>query len=168
METPKRENFSLKKVKLNPKGGIKAEYEISLELDGEVLIKDRSEICSQEIHPDLRQAINALRPRVAEIFEMSDTTAERIEVRGIAISGEGDKEAVIVTSVFETASGQKPCIKTPRIFTAGEYGELAELDAIVETIRDEVYAYIFAGKQAQLSFFGAEAAESDDIPEGVE
>lgn len=167
METPKKDNFTLRKVKLQPKGGIKTDYEIAIALDGEVVVTERSEITGREVHPDFKNAVKALAPVVADVFEFSDETAERIEVRGIAISGEGDKEGVVITSVFETSNGQKTCINTPRLFTAGD--ENQALDAAVENIRDEVYAYLFEGKQAQLSLFGdnGEAAESNDIPDGI-
>ena len=166
METPKKDNFTLKKVKFLPKGGIQTDYEIALAVDGEVLTKERSEVCSQEVHPDLKDAIKALSPIVADVFEFQDEAKERIEVRGIAISGIGDKEGIVITSVFETSNGQKTCINTPRLLTATDDGQT--LDAAVEKIRDEVYAYLYEGKQAQLSLFGPEdSAESNDIPDGI-
>ena len=52
------------------------------------------------------------------------------------------------------------------------FGFEEELEEIVGKIEREVYAYLFDGKQAQLSLFGAEnaaesnanATKSDDMP----
>ena len=117
METPKKENFSLQKVKLLPKGGIKTDYEMSFVLDSEIQTTERSEIAGREVHPDFKEALKALRPVVASLFDFSDAAAERIEVRGIAISGAGDKAGVVITSVYETTNGMKTCINTPRLLT---------------------------------------------------
>ena len=55
------------------------------------------------------------------------------------------------------------------------FGFEEELETIVEAIKKEVYAYLFKGKQAQLSLFGEEqepaadggddGGDSNDLPE---
>ena len=82
---------------------------------------------------------------------------------------------VVITAVYTTANGLKTCINTPRIKMATiSFGFEEELEEIVGKIEREVYAYLFDGKQAQLSLFGADGnanpetnandPEPDDLP----
>ncbi len=189
---PTEKDFNLSKVKLLPKGGIEAEYQVTQIVNGETSLIDRNETCTRDIHPDLHDLFEDLRNIVARTFnitsfltllesdemkvpeakrmiarEFADELIQKIEVRGVAWSGTGDKSGVVITSVYETANGLKTCINTPRIVLATiSFGFEEELEAIVEAIKKEVYAYLFKGKQAQLSLFGepAPAAESEESP----
>lgn len=191
---PTEKDFNLSKVKLLPKGGIQAEYQVTQIVNGETSLIDRNETCTRDIHPDLHGLFEDLRNIVARTFnitsfltllesdemkvpetkrmiarEFADELIRKIEVRGVAWSGTGDKSGVVITSVYETANGLKTCINTPRIVLATiSFGFEEELEAIVESIKKEVYAYLFKGKQAQLSLFGdpAPAAESEESPVG--
>ena len=189
---PTEKDFNLSKVKLLPKGGIQAEYQVTQIVNGETSLIDRDETCTRDIHPDLHGLFEDLRNIVARTFNITsflsllesdemklseskkmlarsfaDELIQKIEVRGVAWSGTGDKSGVVITSVYETANGLKTCINTPRIVLATiSFGFEEELETIVESIKTEVYAYLFKGKQAQLSLFGdpAPAAESEEIP----
>ena len=102
--------------------------------------------------------------------QFADELLSKIDVRGVSWSGTNDNVGVVITAVFETPNGLKTCINTPRIKMAQiSFGFEEELETIVESIKNEVYAYLFKGKQAQLSLFGqdgeqAPADESDDMP----
>lgn len=189
---PTEKDFNLSKVKLLPKGGIEAEYQVTQIVNGETSLIDRNETCTRDIHPDLYGLFEDLRNIVARTFNITsfltllesdemklpeskkmlarsfaDELIHKIEVRGVAWSGTGDKSGVVITSVYETANGLKTCINTPRIVLATiSFGFEEELETIVEAIKKEVYAYLFKGKQAQLSLFGepAPAAESEESP----
>lgn len=189
---PTEKDFNLSKVKLLPKGGIEAVYQLTQVIEGGTSLVDRNETCSREIHPDLNGLFEDLRSIVARVFNITsflsllesdemklpeskkilarsfaDELIRKIEVRGVAWSGTGDKAGVVITAVYETANGLKTCINTPRIVLSTiSFGFEEELETIVETIIKEVYAYLFKGKQAQLSLFGdpAPAAESEEIP----
>lgn len=182
---PTEKDFNLSKVKLLPKGGIQAEYQVTQTIDGDASLIDRNETCTRDVHPDLAAMFEDLRTIVGRVFNITsfltllesdemklpeskrmlarsfaDELLSKIEVRGVSWSGTGDNVGVVITAVFETPNGLKTCINTPRIKMAQiSFGFEEELETIVESIKTEVYAYLFKGKQAQLSLFG-----QDDAP----
>lgn len=193
---PTEKDFNLSKVKLLPKGGIQAEYQVTQIVDGENSLIDRNETCTRDVHPDLTAMFEDLRTIVGRVFnitsfltllesdemklpeskkllarQFADELIGKIDVRGVSWSGTGDNVGVVITAVFETPNGLKTCINTPRIKMAQiSFGFEEELETIVEAIKTEVYAYLFKGKQAQLSLFGqdgeqAPADGTDDMPE---
>lgn len=177
---PSEKNFHLSKVKLDPKQGLVVNYQITTNEGSEPCVIDRTEVSSREVHPDLKGLFDDLRSVVGRVLgissflsliesdgfglrkakqeearEFAEELLQKIEVRGVAWSGTGEGEGVVITSVFETPNGQKTCINTPRLkLSQISYGFEEELEAIVEQIGHEVYAYLFEGKQAQLSLFG--------------
>lgn len=183
---PTENDFNLSKVKLLPKGGIQAEYQVTQIVEGETSLIDRNETCSRDVHQDLLGLFADLRNIVGRVFgitsflsfidaeALSHNVADRarafaeellskIEVRGVAWSGTGDNTGVVITSVFETPNGLKTRINTPRIKMATiSFGFEEELETIVESIKKEVYAYLFNGKQAQMSLFGGNGAADDE------
>lgn len=190
---PTEKDFNLSKVKLLPKGGIQAEYQVTQIVDGETSLIDRNETCTRDVHPDLLAMFTDLRTIVARVFNITsfltllesdemklpeskkmlarnfaDELLQKIEVRGVAWSGTGDNTGVVITSVFETPNGLKTSINTPRIKMATiSFGFEEELETIVESIKKEVYAYLFRGKQAQMSLFGDNGA-ADDEPDPLD
>ena len=190
---PTEKDFNLSKVKLLPKGGIQAEYQVTQTVDGETSLIDRNETCTRDVHPDLLAMFTDLRTIVARVFNITSflTLLEsdemklpeskkmlarnfanellaKIEVRGVSWSGTDDNTGVVITAVFETPNGLKTCIKTPRIKMATiSFGFEEELETIVESIKKEVYAYLFKGKQAQMSLFGDNGA-ADDEPDPID
>lgn len=190
---PTEKDFNLSKVKLLPKGGIQAEYQVTQIVDGETSLIDRNETCTRDVHPDLLAMFTDLRTIVARVFNITsfltflesdemklteskkmlarnfaDELLAKIEVRGVAWSGTGDNTGVVIRSVFETLNGLKTCINTPRIKMATiSFGFEEELENIVESIKKEVYAYLFKGKQAQMSLFGDNGA-ADDEPDPLD
>lgn len=187
---PTEKDFNLSKVKLLPKGGIQAEYQVTQTVDGETSLIDRNETCTRDVHPDLLGLFEDLRQIVARVFNITsfltllesdemkltdakkmiarnfaDELISKIDVRGVSWSGTGDGLGVVVTSVFETPNGLKTCINTPRIKLAQiSFGFEEELEQIVEAVKREVYAYLFKGKQAQLALFGQNPADDENDP----
>ena len=179
-QIPSEKNFNLSKVKLNPNGGLQAEYQLTESVGGELSVTDYHASVTRDIHPDLKGLFEDLRPIVGRIFNITsfltllesddmklpeskkilarnfaDELLEKIEVRGVSWSGAEDNKGVVVTAVFETPNGLKTCINTPRIKLAPiSFGFEEELEAIVDRIQTEVYEFLFKGKQAQLSLFG--------------
>ena len=193
---PTEKDFNLSKVKLLPKGGLCAEYQVTVIVDGENSLIDRNETCTRDVHPDLLGLFDDLRTIVGRVFNITsflallesddfklteskkalarsfaDELLQKIEVRGVAWSGTGDNAGVVITSVYETPNGLKTCINTPRMKMATiSFGFEEELEQIVEQIKNEVYAYLFKGKQAQMSLFGqpeADDTERDPIDEDM-
>ena len=185
---PTEKDFNLSKVKLLPKGGIQAEYQITQVVNGENSVIDRNETCTRDIHPDLRGLFEDLRNIVGRVFNITsfltflesdeiklpeskrtaarlfaDELLQKIDVRGVSWSGNGDNAGVVITAVFETPNGLKTCINTPRIKLATiSFGFEEELEQIADSIKTEVYAYLFKGKQAQLSLFGESAPDAPE------
>ena len=193
-QTPSEKNFNLSKVKLNPTGGLKAEYQVSETVGGEPSVTDYNANVTRYIHPDLRGLFEDLRPIVGRVFgitsfltllesdemEMDDAKkfiarsfanelVSKIDVRGVSWSGTEDNVGVVITAVFETPNGLKTCINTPRIKLAQiSFGFEEELEQIVGLIKKEVYQFLFNGKQAQLSLFGDQPADDEKSDEGGE
>lgn len=177
---PTEKNYNLSKVKLNPNGGLQADYQVTETVGGEPSVTDYHASVSRDIHPDLRGLFEDLRPIVARVFNITsfltfldsdemklpeskkmlarafaDELIAKIDVRGVSWSGTDDNTGVVITAVFETPNGLKTCINTPRIKMATiSFGFEEELEKIVEAIKTEVYQFLFNGKQAQLSLFG--------------
>lgn len=187
---PTKKNFSLTKVKLLPNGGLEAEYQITEVVGDEPSISDCKTVCTRDVHPDLKQLFAELRAIVAQTFgffgflplldgagnglkekgaEFAQAMADKIDVRGVSWSGAGDKAGVVLSSVYEVFNGLKTAINTPRIKLGQEsFGFEEDLEDLTEQIKDEVYAFLYEGKQAQLSLFGDNAETSgepgDDLP----
>lgn len=179
-QTPSEKNFNLSKVKLNPNGGLAADYQVTETVGGEPSVTDYHANVSRDIHPDLRGLFEDLRPIVARVFNITsfltfldsdemklpeskkmlarafaDELIAKIDVRGVSWSGTDDNIGVVITAVFETPNGLKTRINTPRIKVAQiSFGFEEELETIVTSIKREVYEFLFNGKQAQLSLFG--------------
>lgn len=191
---PSEKNFNLSKIKIDPKGGIKAEYQITASVDGEPSVIDRTESCDRDVHPDLLALFEDLRSIVARVFGMTsfltllesdemklpeskkltarsfaDELLSKIEVRGVSWSGTDENAGVVITAVFETTNGLKTCINTPRIKLATiSFGFEEQLETIVNEIKSETYKYLFEGKQAQLSLFGPSGEPAGDPAEAAE
>lgn len=191
---PSEKNFNLSKVKLNPNGGLQADYQLTETVGGETSITDYHATVSRDIHPDLRGLFDDLRPIVARVFNITsfltlvesgemksskqqkdnarafaDELIQKIDVRGVSWSGTYENVGIVITSVFETPNGLKTCINTPRIKVGQiSFGFEEELEKIVDLVKTEVYEFLFNGKQAQLSLFGDtpdNGVVGDDMPE---
>lgn len=181
METkPQLKDLNLQKVKLEPKGGLQAVYQLTEVVKGEPTITDYQVNVARDIHPDLQKLFKDLRSIVGRVFGLTsfltitdgkelgltDTKKEiarkyaegllqKIDVRGLSWSGSDENAGIIITSVYETPNGLKTCINTPRIKVAqSSFGFEEELEEIADAIKEEVYEFLFNGKQAQLSLFG--------------
>lgn len=181
----KRENFQLRKVKLIS-GGIEADYIDMANPDAQL-----SQSRQTNPHPDLRGAIELLRCYVAnathldavqklkefivsetgkkeyqgilaKAASMQDDILQNIEVRGLSIKGEEEKQSVVITSVL-TCNGAKTALNTPRILLNGtKYGTEEAMQEDIDAIVEETYQYLFEGKVAQLQMdFNEEEEETE-------
>lgn len=200
MTKPNPKDFQLEKVKLVNNGGICAHYDVTEVVGGTSYTNHYVVDNGMDVHPDLAGLFEDLRPIVARVFNINSFLSfvedpankipakiqeqargfagellNNIEVRGVSFSGKDDNVGVVITAVYTTANGLKTCINTPRIKMATiSFGFEEELEEIVGKIEREVYAYLFDGKQAQLSLFGADGnanpetnandLEPDDMP----
>ena len=197
MSVPSKKAFSLAKVKLLKDEGLSAQYEVVETIGTESYTNDFEIESPKDIHPDLRECFERLRPIMARIFNVtsflslvegkdfgaskSQTEAARnfadeilknIEIRGISYSGTGDNVGVVITGLLTVANNQKVAINSPRIkFTSITFGFEEELEEIAADIENEVYAFLFEGKKAQTELFGADGepaqTDDDDMPGGM-
>lgn len=179
MLVPKENQFVLSKVKLLKDGGIDVHYEVTEVIATESYTNQYHVTSAKDIHPDLQSLFDDLAPIMGRVFnitsflsmvetpefkatknqketaeEFADECLKNIEVRGVSLSGKGDNIGVVLTGLFTTANGQKTAINSPRMKYNTEYfGFEEELERIVNEIEDEVYAFLFKGKKAQLELF---------------
>lgn len=182
MLIPSENAFALSKVKTLKDGGLDVHYEVTEIIGNESYTNKYHVESAKDIHPDLRDCFDRLRPIMGRIFnitsflsmvETSDFKATKkqielsrdfayemlknIEVRGVSFSGQDDNVGVVLTGLFTVSNNQKTAINSPRLkFNTETCGFEEELEAIVSDIENEVYAFLFKGKKAQLELFGAD------------
>lgn len=176
-------DFNLQKVKLEPKGGLQAVYQLTEVVKGEPTVTDYQVNVARDIHPDLQKLFKDLRSIVGRCIGLTsfltitdgkelglkaaekeiarkyaEGLLQKIDVRGISWSGQDENVGIIITSIYETPNGLKTCINTPRIKIAQtSFSFEEELEEIADAIKEEVYEFLFNGKQAQLSLFGEQS-----------
>lgn len=181
MLIPSEKAFALSKVKTLKDGGLDVHYEVTETIGNESYTNKYHVESAKDIHPDLRDCFDRLRPIMGRIFnitsflsmvEASDFKATKkqnelsrdfaeemlknIEVRGVSFSGQ-DNVGIVLTGLFTVSNGQKTAINSPRLkFNTEKFGFEEELEEIAADIETEVYAFLFKGKKAQLELFGAD------------
>lgn len=182
MPIPSEEKFALSKVKLLKDGGLDVHYEVTEVVGNESYTNKYHVESAKDIHPDLRDCFDCLRPIMGRIFnitsflsmvetsdfkatkkqselsrDFADEMLKNIEVRGVSFSGQDDNVGVVLTGLFTVSNNQKTAINSPRLkFNTETFGFEEELEEIVADIESEVYAFLFKGKKAQLELFGAD------------
>ena len=200
MLVPSEQQFALSKVKTLKDGGLDVHYEVTEVVGNESYTNKYHVESAKDIHPDLRILFDRLRPIMGRIFNITsflsmvetdefkatkkqsetarnfaDECLKNIEVRGVSLSGNDDNLGCVLTGLFTVSNNQKTAINSPRLkFSTETFGFEEELETIISDIENEVYAFLFKGKKAQLELFGAdgEAApgigaepENDEFPD---
>lgn len=181
MLVPSEQQFALAKVKLIKDGGITVHYEVTEVVGAESYTNKYHVESAKDIHPDLKECFDRLRPIMGRIFNITsflsmldvkefkatekqkeygrsfaDEMLKNIEVRGVSFSGQDDNVGVVLTGLFTVSNNQKTAINSPRLkFNSETFGFEEELEEIAADIETEVYAFLFKGKKAQLELFGA-------------
>lgn len=189
MLIPSEKAFALSKVKTLKDGGLDVHYEVTETIGNESYANKYHVKSAKDIHPDLRDCFDRLRPIMGRIFnitsflsmvetpdfkatkkqselsrDFADEMLKNIEVRGVSFSGQGDNVGVVLTGLFTVSNNQKTAINSPRLkFNAGTFGFEEELEEIVADIENEVYAFLFKGKKAQLELFGADGEPASGL-----
>lgn len=182
MLIPSERAFTLSKVKTLKDGGLDVHYEVTETIGYESYTNKYHVESAKDIHPDLRDCFGRLRPIMGRIFnitsflsmvetsdfkatkkqselsrDFADEMLKNIEVRGVSFFGQDDNVGVVLTGLFTVSNNQKMAINSPRLkFNTETFGFEEELEAIVADIENEVYAFLFKGKKAQLELFGAD------------
>jgi len=190
MRKPQRKDFTLEKVKSVKGGGLEINYEVE-DVIGQEAYHDKDQKKSTKVpHPDLTGQLRLLVPMLARVYhftfirEIVNTPEfkatkdqarlaeravqgiiEKITVTGVSISGQDENKGIIITGTFNGDQlNVKMAINSHRIkFNSTVYGFEDGLEEIITKLTDEVYEYLFEGKQAQLEMFtGAE--QGDELP----
>lgn len=182
MLIPSEKAFALSKVKTLKDGGLDVHYEVTETIGNESYTNKYHIESAKDIHPDLRDCFDRLRPIMGRIFnitsflsmvetsdfkatkkqselsrDFADEMLKNIEVRGVSFSGQDDNVGVVLMGLFTVSKNQKTAINSPRLkFNTETFGFEEELESIVADIENEVYAFLFKGKKAQLELFGAD------------
>lgn len=182
MLIPSKDKFALSKVKTLKDGGLDVQYEITEVVGNESYTNKYHVVSAKDIHPDLRNLFDNLRPIMGRIFNITSFKSmiatpdfkatkkqqgiaeifaqeclKNIEVRGVSLSGQDDNVGVVLTGLFTVSNNQKTAINSPRLkYNTETFGFEEELENIVCDIEEEVYEFLFEGKKAQLELFGAD------------
>lgn len=182
MLIPSEKAFALSKVKTLKGGGLDVHYEVTETIGDESYTNKYHVESAKDIHPDLRDCFNRLRPIMGRIFnitsflsivetpdfkatqkqnelsrDFADEMLKNIKVRGVSFSGQNDNVGVVLTGSFTVSDDQKTAINSPRLnFNTKVFGFEKELEEIAADIETEVYAFLFKNKKAQLELFGAD------------
>lgn len=148
-----KEQFHLSSVELWKFGGLTAVYSLT-DSEGS---SDYKVTLTKSIHPDLSALLASLRPRAEFALgfpaqEVNEDENYVVNVTGVKINS-GTNTTFVISALIKGPAGDYKA-KTPKL-------SLKEDDQpTIDRLEDEVYAYLFEGKSAQLSIFG-------DEPDGV-
>lgn len=175
MNVPSEKAFALSKVKLLKGGGLSVHYEVT-EVIGQESYTNKYQVDSaKDVHPDLFALFANIRPIMGRVFnfvsslsmteadEYQSEILDKLDVRGVSLSGMDDNLGVVIYGTYETRNGQKVAVNTPRIQLGTiSFGFEEELEEIIGQIEGEVYAFLFKGKKAELELFGE---DGEPMPE---
>lgn len=178
----KRDNFSMKKIKLLKGGGIESVTIIELSIDGAFMEVERSQKTPIVPAPSLEGAVRSLKEKLLiscgymdmktlinspefkatkaqkdAAQKMIDIRMEKTNVTGVHVSGQDQNAGVIITGKIQAENGSNIAINSPRIrFSSSVFGFEEDLQGEVTSMEGELYEYLHEGKKAQLEVFGNE------------
>lgn len=184
---PSENNFALSKVKILKNGGLDVHYEVTEVKGSEAYTTKYHVECTRDIHPDLRALFDQLRPIMGRVFNITSFLSmvesdefkatkkqnqaardfaglclDNIEVRGVSLSGMDENLGCVLTGLFTVSNDQKTAINSPRLRLSSEvFGFEEQLETIVAEIEREVYAFLFKGKQAEMTLFDGAVEDMD-------
>lgn len=147
------QTFELKSFKL-AEFGVDCKYKLAeTDDDGVVAENDYHVKVSRPIHRDLEQLFSVdLVQILADIFGAEDN--EAIVPNGISFAGKNDNVGVAISGDLKTKIG-KVSFKTKRVkYLTGTSDFAAKLTVFADKIVDEVHAYLFENKTAEMAVFG--------------
>jgi len=152
-------NTTIKKAQLKDNSFLSVEYS-EQQADGFSVIKKE---CKIPVHQDLKDAFKELDKHLADLSFQHDRSGNLctidISCKGFTISGNGDNEGVTLTGVRILENDKVLNINSPfQRFDSDYYGYESTADLIycLDKCKEEVNAYLFAGKHAddnQLELF---------------
>lgn len=126
-------------------------------------------VCESRVHPDLKNAVDALAVHFAILSDYitvkrarDKEELEKFVMIGYSIGGKEEEEGITITGQRKTSYGKKLTLNTPFLLleSSGEtYSLIGDLNSKIKTIEDEVLKYLTEGKKApdpQTSMFPPE------------
>lgn len=182
MAVPSESSFKLSKVQLQSNESVKVNYEICESVGGVEYTNKYKIESTKEIHPDMKHLFDCLADVLADtcnVYKLVDTVClpkfeateeqrtiareeletitEGITVKSVTLSGKDDNIGCIISGEMEVKCGLKATIITPRLkYNEEVFGFEHELGTMLMKLQEEIYAYLFKGKRAQLELFGAD------------
>lgn len=190
METPNSKDFKLAKVKMIANGGLSASFTVKKAAEGAVYEDDYQMDSTMDIHPDLVDLFNGLKPILARVYHMNffrslmsnedfgatqkqskiaeelyQEIIKKISIIGVSFKGSDANTGIVITGTFTADTNQKMALNTHLIkFKSNKYGFEEDLEVQIDELKDEVYKYLFENKHAQLSLFdGVEEETEEDV-----
>jgi len=147
--------MDFKKIKYTKNGGLELKYYTYTDMgEGVVSKTEVSTKCKDEPHPDLINALQALKPIVE--YDEGYKKGTVITVTGISLFGDAD--TVIITHTKEKKSGTT-VTNSGRISRESEdFGKTEQLFSLVTNVIVEAEEYVSNQKRAQLDMFNEAAA----------
>lgn len=186
----KKEDFTLRKIKLSG-GAVEVDYTQTITHGAVIQEVETSERRLRSPHPDLTKSLQLLGTFVArathldaldiargfgenggkatkevkllleQMQQRQSEILDSIDVRGVSIKGQDDKMTIVITSVV-SCKNQSFTLNTPRIVLGRNiYGCEVAIAESIDELSDEVYQYLFAGKEAQMQMEFDEPKETD-------
>lgn len=92
------------------------------------------------------------------IYAMVKETMKKIDITGVAIAGEidgeKDKRSVVITGTMLQENNVKTALNSPRLKMNQDLFKFeSDVKIIIDDLEDEVFAYLFENKKAQLGLF---------------
>lgn len=177
------DNWKLDKIKLQEDLGVFAHYKEKVRKDENEYWLDKSVKSMIHRHPDLSNVADKMSLHVARIYgilgiglykEESDMnksekqhlqdTLDSIHIISISISGEEESQGCVISAKRNVLGKKTIIMNTPFItFSDDMYDYSYELGVICKELSDEVYAYIFDRKFAQLEIFSQSPEEEESM-----
>lgn len=124
-------------------------------------IKESIFKCTEEAHPDFKNAFDVLIPHVYRILELPrDVWPGALKVTSVSfsMSEETKVEGAVITGIVALDNCQTPfCFNTPHLpfapYTQGGEGPVMDIDTVeaLDRLRIEAEQYMSGSKRAQLS-----------------
>ncbi len=188
----KPENFTLKNVKKMKNGGLQGKISYTKQEGGVTHTEEWDFKNTDNPHPDLVERLDQLKAHLANFYDIDSMvilsnskglkikdedafkqlkkfidgsyqeTLKKIDINGVAISGEKDDDkdnrSVVIMGAKLMENGSKAALNSPSVkLSQDTFQNEADIQEIVNELCEEVEAYLYEGKRAQLEMFHDEA-----------
>ena len=155
MNKPSNENFELTKIKFLH-GQTTAKYVVRHNEGNKSVANNYAVEIREYPHTDFTETLGKFKSHFLDILGISRDKSHKQELMrvvtatGFELKEAGESSTVKITGKLEAANEVEVAINTPNLrYYTSELGIEEELAQDIEKMKDEVYAFIFEGKEAQ-------------------